>query len=291
MITIQLKKKIKKYGILILSFCSFFFSMYSAQNKSWYENLFYRIFAPKRYESMQQRPTAPLTTEFVSSTLQDADLRSAIGQGLVGSFATGLTGMYGLSVILALPATVFASLTILTGLIDTLHYYDNKKYIVRQEQIATQNREAQVRAKKEGMIKSAQASLALLIAQNDLYPTRSSKINMLIGPDFEGELIRYVGHKDIMIEARDRVLKTIAESPVGDNDAIIDGYASKLREEMAKAKIDIFNLEDQINYLNNKKHEKITPIEGQGYTSLLKRLQNRAKIEKHFASLKAASAA
>lgn len=275
----NINKKIKSYLIVIASglFLSVF-TIQCAQNRSWYSDLFLRIFAPKRYESLEQRPTAPLTRSMISETLKDPYQGIIIGGGALGSFAAaGKDNL--LSVILMLPATAFAALTIVTGIIDTFHYYDNKQYIANNE-----------KEKKEQMIQSTQNSLVLLIAQNDLYPTRSLKINALIGPDFEEQLVRYVGHKDIMIEARDRLLKTIVSIPIGDNDTIIDSYISKLREKMAKEGISMFSLDNQINYLKSKKDDKMTPAEGQGYTSLLKRLENRAKIEKNFAPMTAAAA-
>lgn len=174
-----------------------------------------------------------------------------------------------------------------------LHYVSNKKYISDEE------RKAQTRVlypamsvkEKEEMTVTAQAALSLLIGQNDLFPTRSLKINALVGKEFEGELVRYVGNKNIMIEARNRVLQTIIKQPAGQDDKTIDEYSSKLRQDIAKANIDILSLKDQIKYLEKKKDDKMTPLEGQGFTSLLKRLQNRLEIEKRFAPIEAASQA
>src|SRR5688500_9723728 len=105
MIKNTIKKDIKKYLILAI-ISGLFLSLSTIQCTQTYawKDLWNKIFAPKRYDSMKERPTAPLTTEFVSSTLKDPDFRSMIGEGLIGSMATGLVGMKLLSVILALPA-------------------------------------------------------------------------------------------------------------------------------------------------------------------------------------------
>jgi hypothetical protein len=132
------------------------------------------------------------------------------------------------------------------------------------------NRTDKVRAIKDNLIVAVNNPL--------LYPTRSSKINVLVKKD---EFLAYVNDQDSLLQDACKELSSEINAIVYSDaqyaeDQKIDGYISQL-----KAKISSWpTVEGQIAALERMQDQQKTIAQMQGYLSLYFRLKNQLELEK-----------
>jgi len=123
--------------------------------------------------------------------------------------------------------------------------------------------------------------LRIAIGNQLLYPTRSSKINVLIKKD---EFLEYINDQDDLLnEACRQLIEEINTDDYPEDqeneDKKINKYISNL-----KVSIDSFpSLESKINALKRMENQQETVEKMRGYLSLYYRLQNKLEVEKKLA--------
>ena len=246
-------------SVLIVVFClGFSFSGSHCAQETWAQQLSNWVYKKfHQYFGAKPKVAAKLFNKYKSPAL------GLITGGLMVDNPVGLAaGSVGLMFVTAL------------GYIEDILRETEKKEERRE---LDREREEKKRKEREKQVNRVALKMWGLISENDLFPTRSSKINLLLKKD---EFVDYIDDKEGIIDQATKQLiakyfeeddRTLEQK---EKEEKIDTYVSSL-----KGRLFGLPLKDQVDLLKNESPKRSTIAEIDGYNSLVGRLENKLAVE------------